>query len=75
MAVKTSRQNPEITANTPIKTDSRPKPVFGAAALVPALLVDAEETNARVVIAQGKGRFALANAIAGNGGTEIYVNQ
>lgn len=35
----------------------------------------AEETNARVVIAQGKGRFALANAIAGNGGTEIYVNQ
>lgn len=49
--------------------------MFGAAALVPALLVDAEETNARVVIAQGKGRFALANAIAGNGGTEIYVNQ
>jgi len=33
-----------------------------------------EETSARVVIAQGKGRFALANAIAGNGGTEIYAN-
>ena len=35
----------------------------------------ADETNARVVIAGGKGRFALAKAIAGESGTEIYANQ